>query len=176
MANLLIDGYNLMGVAHRDFEKARHDLVQKLGRYANLKGHSVTVVFDGWKNGQATETETRIGGIAVIYSSLGEKADIVIKRMLSASTKQWIAISSDREIYNFAEKNNCVALMSDEFAAKLDAAFCVGGGPNAEDFSEDDGDFDPARTGKKGNPRKLSRKDKKKLEAMRKLSCPSGNQ
>jgi predicted RNA-binding protein with PIN domain len=59
MANILIDGYNLIGIAHRDFEKARQDIVLQLDRYAGLKRHSITVVFDGWKNGQAAETKIR---------------------------------------------------------------------------------------------------------------------
>jgi hypothetical protein len=169
MANILIDGYNLIGVAHRDFEKARNDLLQRINRYADLTGHSVTVVFDGWKNGQAAETKTRIGGVTVIYSSLGEKADDVIKRMLSSSAKQWIAVSSDREIYKFAEKKDCVALLRDEFEARLDASLDAGSRNSMETFSEDDDDFDLTRTGKKGNPRKLSKKNKKKIETMKKL-------
>ena len=169
MANILIDGYNLIGVAHRDFEKARNELIQRLNRYSNLTGHSVTVVFDGWKNGQAAETKIRMGGITVVYSSLGEKADSVIKRMLSSPTKKWIAVSSDREIYNFAEKNDCVALKRDEFEAKLEAGIYEGGINSAYGFSKDDGDSYPTGAGKKGNPKKLSKRDKKKMEAMKKL-------
>ena len=56
MADILIDGYNLIGIAHRNFEQARNELISQLNRYASLKRHSITVVFDGWKNGQAAET------------------------------------------------------------------------------------------------------------------------
>jgi predicted RNA-binding protein with PIN domain len=53
MAFLLIDGYNLIGTAHRDLEKARNNLVSKLSKYSAQNGHDITVVFDGWKDGQA---------------------------------------------------------------------------------------------------------------------------
>ncbi len=61
MANILIDGYNLIGIAHKDLEKARQELIQKLHGYAKTKGHDITLVFDGWKNGQLKETITRLG-------------------------------------------------------------------------------------------------------------------
>jgi predicted RNA-binding protein with PIN domain len=175
MANILIDGYNLIGIAHRDFEKARQDIVLQLDRYAGLKRHSITVVFDGWKNGQAAETKMRRGDVTVIYSSLGEKADSVIKNMLSSATKPWIVVSSDREIYEFARKKYLVALKADEFAAKLAAALAACGKGKEENlydgYEEDyeDEDGDPQRSGKKGNPNKLSKEDKRRIEALKKL-------
>ncbi|HDK16982.1 MAG TPA: NYN domain-containing protein, partial [Nitrospirae bacterium] len=71
MAYLLIDGYNLIGTAHHDLEAARNDLVEKLCRYSGLRGHDITVVFDGWKNGLPVENSHRIGRTTVIYSKLG---------------------------------------------------------------------------------------------------------
>jgi predicted RNA-binding protein with PIN domain len=167
MANILIDGYNLIGIAHRDFEKARQDLIVQLDRYASMKMHSITVVFDGWKNGQAAETKKRLGDVTVIYSSLGEKADSVIKNMLSSATKPWIVVSSDREIYDFARKKYFVALKADEFAGKLSSAL-VAGDTEEKPYDEDE-DFDPKRAGKKGNPNKLSKEDKRRIEALKKL-------
>ncbi len=168
MANILIDGYNLIGTTHKNLEKARNDLIQGLSRYAKIKQHEITVIFDGWKAGQALETRERIGGINVIYSRLGEKADQVIKNILASATKPWIAVSSDREIYQFAEKRSHAALTRDEFGAKLDSAFALGGQDDAGEHPEDE-DSDQAATAKKGNPRKLSRKDKRKMEALKKL-------
>jgi predicted RNA-binding protein with PIN domain len=177
MANILIDGYNLIGIAHRDFEKARQDIVLQLDRYAGLKRHSITVVFDGWKNGQAAETKMRRGDVTVIYSSLGEKADSVIKNMLSSATKPWIVVSSDREIYEFARKKYLVALKADEFSGKLAAALtaCVKGkkenlyDSDEEEYEDEDEGGDPQRAGKKGNPNKLSKEDKRRIEALKKL-------
>ena len=168
MANILIDGYNLIGTAHKNLEKARNDLIQGLGRYAKIKGHEITVIFDGWKAGQALETRERIGGINVIYSRLGEKADQVIKNILTSAPKPWIVVSSDREIYKFAEKKSHAAVTRDEFGAILDSAFDLGGQDEAVEPPEEE-DWDPAALSKKGNPRKLSKRDKRKTEALKKL-------
>ena len=160
MVNILIDGYNFIG----------NDLIQKLNTYARGRELNITVVFDGWKDGRAAETKIRIGKVTIIYSCLGEKADDVRKRMLSSSTKPWIAVSSDREVYTFAEKNHCAALSRDEFEVKLGAALAGRNQHNgAEEFFENDEDYDLTPAGKKGNPRKLSKKDKRKSEALKKL-------
>lgn len=171
MANILIDGYNLIGLAHRNLEKARHDLIQQLSRYAKLKGHSITVVFDGWKEGPARETRTKMGAVTVIYSGLGEKADDVIKHMLSSDTKPWITVSTDREIAAFAEKKKLAALRGDEFERKLSAALEADRPPEeeAEAFAKDDENLDLKPECQKGNPKKRSKKDKKKIEALQKL-------
>lgn len=170
MANILIDGYNLIGVDHKNLEQARHHLIQRLREYAEIKGHDITVVFDGWKNGLPSETHERCRGIDVIYSRLGEKADQVIKKFLAAPTKSWIAVSSDREIYNFAEHRSIVAITKAEFEAKLDAVFLTGHIGDSEEpwETEEDDDALPAAR-KKGNPRKLSGKEKRKKEALRNL-------
>lgn len=169
MANILIDGYNLIGIAHRDPEKARNDLIQKLGTYANIKQHNITVVFDGWKNGQLAETRKRVGDITVIYSRIGEKADDVMKNILSLGTKLWIAVSSDREIYDFAEKKNSIAVTADEFEEKLYEALEASNQNKEEKPLKDDEDLYLTHARKKGNPKKLAKKEKRKIEALKKL-------
>lgn len=171
MAYLLIDGYNLIGTAHRKLEEARNDLVQKLCKYSKIKAHNITLVFDGWKNGQGIETKIRSGGIDIIYSRIGEKADNVIMRILSKEKRAWIVISSDREIADFADSKNLVPVTSDEFEKRLYSTLKTTGKDITEEFSEydddEDTDFSPARI--KGNPRKLSKKQKMKLRALKKL-------
>jgi len=115
MSNLLIDGYNLIGIFHRDLKKAREDLIQTIISYKNKKGHNITLVFDGYKEGAIAETKEFIGGITVIYSGTGEKADDVIKRILKAEKKFWIVITSDRDIKKAAWRENCVAIDSSIF-------------------------------------------------------------
>lgn len=169
MANIVIDGYNLIGIAHKNLEKARNDLIQRLSKYAGIKGHNIIVVFDGWRGGQAEETKEKRGNITVIYSGLGEKADNVIKNMLVSSTEPWIAVSSDRDIYKFAEKKSFVAVTRDEFEAKLDSVLNISQNDGAGEYLEEDEYIEPATTGKKGNPRKFSKKDKRKMAVMKKL-------
>ena len=165
MAHILIDGYNLIGIAHKDLEKARQELIQKLHGYAKTKEHDITLVFDGWKNGQLEETITKIGGLTIIYSKLGEKADSVIMKILSSSANPWIVVSSDREISDFAERKDLATVTSDEFDGKL---YAKDKQNNNEEASYDkDMDLMPAQ--QKGNPRKLSKREKKKLNALRNL-------
>ncbi|TNF55184.1 hypothetical protein EP227_03085, partial [bacterium] len=156
MAFLLIDGYNLIGTAHRDLENARNNLVAKLSRYSAQKGHDITVVFDGWKDGQAGETRLRTGNITIIYSRIAENADAVIKRILSEGRHSWIVISSDREISDFANGQDCVPITAQEFEEKLFSGISDMGGDESEKCIEDDDDYISHRP-IKGNPRKLSK-------------------
>lgn len=169
MAYILIDGYNLIGIAHKNLEKARNDLIQKLCEYSNLKAHNITLVFDGWKSGQMVETKMRIGLVNIIYSKLGEKADFVIKKILSESTRPWIVVSSDREISDFANKKDFVSLTASEFEDKLYSSLCTTEQRETEESLKYDEDIDVMPVRQKGNPRKPSKKQKKKLSALKKL-------
>jgi predicted RNA-binding protein with PIN domain len=168
MAHLLIDGYNLIGIAHNDLEKARKDLIQKLCEYTRIKGHNITLVFDGWKNGQLKETASKLGGLTIVYSKLGEKADFVIKRILSSATKPWIVVSSDREISDFAGRKGFAAVTADEFESKL---YIADKRHNNEEPSscDKDEDMDVMTFHQKGNSRKLSKREKKRLGALSNL-------
>ncbi len=168
MAYILIDGYNLIGIAHKNLEKARNELIQRLFNYSNAKGHDITLVFDGWKSGQKDETRSKVGPVTVIYSRLGEKADFVIKKILSSATKPWIVVSSDREISDFAERKDFAAITASEFEDRI---YSTGRQSKIEEIFAYDKDYDmdlmPYR--QKGNAKKLSRKDRKNIEALKKL-------
>lgn len=116
MSKLLIDGYNLIGILHRDLKKARQQLIQTLIKYHNKKGHDITVVFDGYKEGYGKETIEYQGSIRIIYSGANEKADDVIKRILKTEKYSWIVITSDRDIEKAAWKENCVVVNSEIFS------------------------------------------------------------
>jgi len=178
MAYLLIDGYNLTGIAHGNLEKVRNELIQKLRRYSEVKKHHITLVFDGWKSGQKDETEIRTGNLTIIYSRLGEKADHVIKRkLLSSADKSWIVISSDRDIYDFAIKRDFAAVTSAEFERKLYLALHdfqrqwdeESGYIEDEFLKYKEDEFDYPFINRKGNPRKLSKRERKRLQALKKL-------
>jgi len=171
MAHILIDGYNLIGVAHKDLEKARNRLIEKLARYTGLKGHDITLVFDGWKNGQGTETRTRVSSITIVYSRIGENADFVIKRIVNEDKKQWIVVSSDREIADFAHGKDLVCISSDEFESRLNSGLAFSGGEGKEEvlMYDSEEDYDRMPVHRKGNPRKLSKRQQKKLHVLKKL-------
>ena len=176
MAYILIDGYNLIGTAHGNLEKARNELIEQLQEYSRIKQHDITLVFDGWKNGQRDQTRTKAAHVTVIYSRLGETADVAIRKMLTPDAKPWIVVSSDREIYDYAARKDFAAVSSDEFEDKLFRALHEDSGSiphmqtgdeNLMKYYDDEDDHSPDRF--KGNPRKLSKKDKKKQQALKKL-------
>ncbi len=165
MANILIDGYNLIGIGHNNLEKARNDIIEKLSLYARLKGHDITIVFDAWKAGESVENRTKSGRLTVIYTRVAEKADQVIIRKLDKFDKAWIVVSSDREIYDAALGKDLAAITSEEFENKLYSALRIDDGDAYDNFIDDsDHDYQAG-----GNPRKLSKKDKKRLQALKKL-------
>ena len=166
MAYILIDGYNLIGTAHGNLEKARKELIDQLQNYSRIKHHDITLVFDGWKSGHRDQTRTKAAHVTVIFSRLGETADVAIRKMLTPNAKPWIVVSSDREIYDYAARKDFAAITSDEFENKLFRAFHENS-ESIPDMNEDD-EYDlPTRF--KGNPRKLSKRENKKKQALKKL-------
>ena len=168
MANILIDGYNFIGTAHGNLEKARTDFIKQLQEYSTIKKHHITVVFDGWKDGNKDETQSRSRNLTVIYSRLGEKADDVIKKITSSGEKSWIVVSSDREVSEYALSKEHAAIGSHDFEVKLYGTLDITDSQETGTFLHYDED-DESATPKKGNPRKLSKRDKIRLQALRKL-------
>ena len=162
MTKILIDGYNLIGIAHGDLEKARNEIIKQLQEYCKVNGHEVTIVFDGWKDGGKDETKIISQNLTVIYSRLAENADSVIKRMISDSRTPWIVVSTDREVSDHALRNDMAAVTSQEFESKLLSAL---GEEDVYDFEDEDA----LPYSRKGGSRKLSKKDKKKIQALKKL-------
>lgn len=163
ISSLIIDGYNLIGIQHRDLREKREELIQQLIAYQKLKGHDITVVFDGWKTGSHREEHAVTGGIRVIYSRLGDKADDVIRKIISLEKKEWIVITSDREIARHAWAEGAVPVSSDDFRQRL-GQDDMNRGEISESPYDEEGD---AR--KKGNPRQPSKKEKALIRVLRKL-------
>ena len=120
--NILIDGYNLIRQSDtlrryelQSLEAGRNALIASLSGYMKRKGHKITVVFDGWENGSAMEERDYCSGIHIIYSSRGEKADEVIKRLTAQADEELIVVSSDREISSFAIRRGKTAISSPQF-------------------------------------------------------------
>lgn len=157
MVSLLIDGYNVIGVLHRDIQAERQRFIEALIEYKKQKDHDITVVFDGWKDGGMTESRFVTGGVKVVYSALGEKADAVIKRTVTDHRKQWIIISSDRDIQAHAWAQSAVPVRSEDFSRILERQA-------SEDCPKND--LAPRR---KGNPKKPSKKDRAIRRALNKL-------
>lgn len=156
-----------MGTSHGDLSAEREKLIRLLTDYRKIKGHEITLVFDGWKSGGAREETLKVSGVAVIYSRLGETADYVIKRIISRDKKEWIVVTSDRDIAGFAWANGCVAVPSERFRILMGGTGSSMGG-EYEPLYEDEDEVPGLQKGK-GNPRTLSKKEKALMRALRKL-------
>ena len=168
---IVIDGYNVIGGERGlrgDLEGKRNQLIQQLQQYRERKGYPITVVFDGWRSGWMREAQEQIGGITVIFSRQGEKADSVIERLAREMGSGCIVVTSDREVRRAVEASDAAAIYSGEFRSKLKSL-------DVETFHDED--QAPAlpisqtfhHQGKRGNPRKLSKTERKRKERLKKL-------
>ena len=161
---IIIDGYNLIGTEAGltgNLERKRNWLVQELASYRRAKGHDITVVFDGWRSGSVNQVEEKRDGIGVVYSRLGEKADDVIVRLARKSGSGCVVVTSDRQVRNAVERFGAVALYAGQFSAMLQN--------QAESFADAQSGDDHREARKKGNPRRLSKKERKRREKLQKL-------
>lgn len=160
-------------------EKARDEFLDLLINYRNIRQHDITVVFDGYRNGASAEQVAVRSRIKIIYSRLGERADDVIKRIISTDRKEWIVVSSDRDIINFAWSVNSVPLQSDKFFKTVSRQVEEKGhaemhgasdkeGAEKLSYSDFEDDFEWHQI-QKGNPHKLSKKEKAVRRALSKL-------
>ena len=123
---IAIDGYNfikqvpeLRRFEQIELQKARGKLIEHLSRYKRIKGHAVTVVFDGSQERNMGGHREVSRGIEVIFSKPGEKADDVLKR-LAANQREGIAVvTSDRELAHFVEKKGTTVIPVLDFAEKM---------------------------------------------------------
>ncbi|MBM4124510.1 MAG: NYN domain-containing protein [Nitrospira sp.] len=169
--HLIVDGYNVLGArgqvgrAGSGDDSARERLLRELAAYRQRKGHPITVVFDGWQQGFDSERREHRGGIEVIYSRRGEKADQVIQRLAEEFGRDCAVVSSDREVADFAKARGAFVIGAAEFDVRL-RAVPTPASPAA--FKPVDREEDrPKRTEKKGNPRKLPKALRKRNRQLR---------
>ena len=119
------------------------------------------MVFDGKRN-PGGETATRQNGINVVFSR-GEIADDLILRMLQNEMRGATLVTSDRALGDAARNFTATVMRSGEFADRLILA-------SAGDEGEPE-EPRPRRTStkKKGNPRRLSKKERTHQKTLRKL-------
>lgn len=169
MANILIDGYNLMAKMDGlggNLEAQRERFLRRLGQFREQRYHNIVVVFDGERGGWITESRDRTMGISIVFSKLGEKADDVIKRMAREHEVEYTVITSDKEIASYAETTGHTAIRSEEFIYKL---YYDSKAETAIDYRDEDPEYKTFSVKKKGNPKKLSkaaRKRKNRLDSL----------
>ena len=170
---IVLDGYNFIKQSQElrrleqvELQKARGGLIDQLAQYKRLKGHSITVVFDGWQQGRLAGQRERSKGIEVIFSKVGEKADDVLKRLAAEKKGGILIVTSDQEVASFAEKKGSNVISAADFGEKMDMArFYDLKGGGAEEILPDR----PIAPDKRGPSRRLSKSKRKGIAAAKKL-------
>ena len=174
--HIIVDGYNLIRQSDtfrhaemKSLEEGRRALLRSLVGYRKFRGHRITVVFDGWISGSPKEERDLSGGVEIIYSRRGEKADEVIKRLLEKGDEESLVVTSDREIAAFATRRGRSAIASTAFDALLERS--TAGSPAEVVPGKGDPDDDDDRTGMKGKgpSRRLSKQKRAALARIKKL-------
>ena len=173
--HVLIDGYNLIrqSASLRSQEKlalelGRDSLLERLRQYKRNRGHRITVVFDAASKTLLAEERSQQKGLRVIYSGQGETADSVIKRICRKEGRKVLVVTSDRELANYAETCGSVVMDSVDFENKMEMALYLES-KGAEVGDEQEGWSPSKGTRKKGPGKRLSKRERRRLEKYRKL-------
>jgi predicted RNA-binding protein with PIN domain len=171
----LIDGYNVIrrepALASRErvsLEAGRDALCRRLTTVARASGDRFTVVFDGAGRGGAGGG----GAVRVLFSSARESADRVLARM---AARGGAVVSNDREVRRAASRAGALAISADQFLARLERLAAEapdeGGAPTGGTPYMKDEDEEPEtpRGPRKGNPRRLPRKQRAAVRALGRL-------
>ena len=114
----LIDGHNLIPKVglRLDSPDDEMELVEILREFARLKRQQVEVYFDGAPVGQAGTRS--LGTVRAHFVKLGQTADDAIRARLNKTdkhAKNYIVVSSDREVQSAARVVHAQFISSDDF-------------------------------------------------------------
>lgn len=149
-----------------ELEKNRKRIIDALCRYREIKDHPIILVFDAYKSGGMHETTEGTGNIEVIYTRLGETADEKIINLAKIHREKALIITGDKDIVRKSASFGSTSLSSEEFATKVLQTMMM------EDMTggkEEDNDESHSSEKKKGNPRRLSKKERIKLKKIKNL-------
>lgn len=163
--HIIVDGYNVIRQSKqlsildlRDIQEGRESLQDLLAGYRKIKGHRITIVFDGTNAMSLDLQRQRFRGIEILFSRNGETADTVIKRMAAREREGALVVSSDRDIISYATSVGSATIGSKTFEDKILQVL----------YSCDNGGMeDPPETGwvpttrKKGPRRRLPKKKRR---------------
>ena len=173
---LIIDGYNLIRQSESlqrferfSLEEGRKELIRRLSHFKRRRGHKITVVFDGWIHGSAREERHTEGGITVIFSKRGEKADEVIKRLALQTGSALTVVTSDRSIADFITRRGGVAIASPEFENRMPMHNTDISLSEEIEYHENPSIRNGTSQKKKGPSRRLSKKQRRTAARLRKL-------
>jgi uncharacterized protein len=171
--HIVIDGYNLIrqspqfrDVDRQDMQAGREALVEALVAYKRVKGHPITVVFDGGAAGLGMPRRDTLKGINVRFSRSGELADAVIKRMARREKEKMLVVTSDNDIVHYVQSQGAATMGALEFDERLLLVHHLRS--KGADESEETLQWQ-ATTKKKGPSRRLPRQLRKQQRKLSKL-------
>jgi predicted RNA-binding protein with PIN domain len=118
----LIDGHNLipkLGL-RLDLPDDETELIGILQEFSRLSRSTCEVYFDGAPAGGINTK--KYGAVTAHFIRLGTTADSAIKSRLDKlgrGARNWIVVSSDREVQGAARAAHAVVVSSDEFGSQL---------------------------------------------------------
>ncbi len=141
----LIDGHNLIPKVglRLDSPDDELELVAILKDFARLKRQQVEVYFDGAPIGQAGSR--RLGTVRAYFVRQGQTADNAIRARLknmARDSKNWVVVSSDREVQDAAQAHHAQFISAEEFVKMLREARNSAPKPNIEDKKLSDAEVD----------------------------------
>ncbi len=175
MFTIIIDGYNFIFNSYfkvtfksEELQKLREETINFLSKYYNVKKNKVVVVFDGYNTDEPLESKYNCQNIEVVYSKKDEKADDVIIRLCKSTKGSLLVVTNDNGIRRKVLSPDCSCLDIDEFIRLV--RNIIENGENRF-YDEDDDEETKRRTDgvKKGNPHKLSKKERLKIKKIKKL-------
>jgi len=118
----LIDGHNLIPKVglRLDSLDDEMELVAILQEFARIRRQQVEVYFDGAPIGQAGTRS--LGTVRAHFVKLGQTADSAIRARLQRMEKDarnWIVVSSDREVQSSARVVHAQYISAEEFVKSL---------------------------------------------------------
>jgi predicted RNA-binding protein with PIN domain len=119
----LIDGHNLIPKVglRLDSPNDELELARLLQDFARIKHQQVEVYFDGAPPGLAGTRS--LGGIKMHFIRVGQTADSAIRARLNKmgkTARNWIVVSSDREVQSSARIVQAESISSEAFAKLIE--------------------------------------------------------
>jgi predicted RNA-binding protein with PIN domain len=183
----LIDGYNvirqdpeLAGIDRRSLAAGRRQLLHLVARVARGSRDDFLVVFDG---ARVAASAPAWGQVRVLFSRPPERADDMLVRLARQHGAGAVVVTSDGAIQASARRARAVVLSADAFLDRAGMIDQTAGSrspmssaperPGHDDEpapDPDEADEDSRRPSiKRGNPRRLSRAERDRRRALRRL-------
>lgn len=172
---IAIDGYNLIAAISGtsldmlELEAERDSLIAMLADYRTCRSHVVELVFDGWQVAAAGTRICRQQGVKIIFSPLGLKADHVLLQLAEKHGSGLTVVTDDGDLRHKVMRHHAVTIGTLEFYEQVMTAVMN----REKGFAGEDDELAEHRlsksTRKKGNPRRLSRKERQKARRIKSL-------